>query len=481
MSSTITKPVRPGTVVSLVGESLPRALPNVADTVAVAFTHGWGPINTPVFLNNFTDFETNFGEQSGLGRDAVLMAFDGGGLPGAGGAGQVVAVRMAGTSILASTKSLQNTTPAAAITLTALFPGTRGNSISFTAGSSDPGVAGNHLFKVLYRGVVVETYSYVSTNIADLANQINLGGNYVSAASIITGVPLAVVTASAMTGGDDGSTLTATAYTNALNALQWQRFAALAFMDLTDPTIQATVLAYVQGQYAANRPFIWVVGGGLDESVATAVTRSTALADPEVVNLGVGSVTDAVLARTLSTSQLAPRIAGLLTARADRQSLTFAKLANITIINGPTPDQYATAINGGVTVLSHATATDAQTRIEKGLTTFTSTVDASRPVAIFSDPRLVNILNLLTRTIKEWGDDNIIGQTPVNDDARKAVQGFASATIRGLEGRGLIIPGTAVVIVEEPTDPDLLDSIPFKFGFQFARTANYVFAQGLIR
>ena len=47
--------------------------------------------------------------------------------------------------------------------------------------------------------------------------------------------------------------------------------------------------------------------------------------------------------------------------------------------------------------------------------------------------------------------------------------------------RGLIIPGTDYLEVPVPTDPELLDSLIYEFGFQCARTALYIFGFGIVR
>lgn len=477
----VAKPVRPGTVVTIVGQSQPRALPSLADTVALVITHSGGPVNVPREVTSMEEFDAIYGAIPGVGRDAVLSALDGGGLPDARGAGTVIVNRMAGSAVATATRLLTNTTPATAITITGDYPGTRYNNVT-VSDAVDPNVAGNHIFTVKYQGLVVGSYSYPQTALDQLVAQINTSDQYINAALNINGIALTAVSDVALTGGNDGTTLVAGDYTAALTALQWSRFAVLSFMDLTDGPTQTAVLAWVNSMAAAGRPALVVFGGALNETLTTAIARSVSLASYYVVNLGVGSVHDDLLSRDLSTAQLAPRVAGIITARADRQSLTFAKMGSIHILVGPAVDTYDTAINNGVTTLSRAISADADTKVEKGVTTFISSVDVVHPRQVFGDPRLVQILNLFTRRIKEWGDENIIGDVPVNDDSRAAVRGFALAEIASLERRGLIIPGTGHVEVEDTTNTaGMEDSIPFTFGWQFAQTANHVFAQGLIK
>ena len=269
----------------------------------------------------------------------------------------------------------------------------------------------------------------------------------------------------------------------ALTAIEYLPYSVLAPYDLTDSAIRASVVSWVKGQDTANRPVMLVLGGAADETVIAAITD--ALADQRPARRSPGG-------RLLPgrrgrhggehQSMLAPRVAGMLASLGDANSLTFKPMGGLSYIGqGYATDQIESAILGGVTTLAVSTNPAASLRIERGLTTWTTKNDPTRPYDFFSDPRLVRLVDLFIRRMKEWGDNTMIGNVPVNDDSRTALRARAGTEIEDLELRGLIIPGTDYLDVPVPTDPALLDSLIYEFGFQCARTALYIFGFGVVR
>lgn len=496
MPGTIVKPVRPGTVIKFVGQTVPRVLPSIADIVAVPLVHDWGPIYSDAggadgsaggfqLVSDLQTFDGLFGDSDTEGRRAVMMALDGQGTAGPG-AGSVLVARMAAASAALATVTIQNTTPAAALRLDGKYKGARGNLVSYTKGT-DPNVAGNDLLRLYLDGADSgERYSYPAADLASLAAQINLSSHLVTATVLVDGVALTNTGAApgvSLAGGDSGLALTAADWTNVLAGLESQRFTILAPYDLTDAPTIASIVAWVQGRSDADQPIEYLSGGDAGDTIATAVARAAAANDPHVLTLGVGTYHDDLVGQDLTTSQLVPRIAGILAARGEDRSLTFAKLPMLHAVGTSAPPDASiqTAIQNGVTVLSASVSADADLKIEKGLTTWTSTNDPSRPLAIFSDPRLVRIMDLYVRAMKEWGDDNVIGSGAVNQDLRDAVRSKGRALQDDLEARGLVVPGTSFINVQNTdNDPTLSDSIPYDFGWQFAKTALYVFGNGRI-
>jgi phage tail sheath gpL-like len=109
----------------------------------------------------------------------VIGALNGQGVEN-GGAGQVLVKRLASSSAARATKTVANTTPVTAMTLTAKWTGTRGNLISYTIGN-DPRVATNDIFTVYVNGVAQEVFTYVDADVAGLAAQINLSSKLLTA------------------------------------------------------------------------------------------------------------------------------------------------------------------------------------------------------------------------------------------------------------------------------------------------------------
>ena len=285
-----------------------------------------------------------------------------------------------------------------------------------------------------------------------------------------------------LTGGTDGSVLIIDDWSAALKALAYLPFSVIAPHDLTDGPMRISLNKWVKDQNEANRPVMMVLGGKPDESVDDAITDVAALNNEHVVRLSGGYFRDDVLGTSVSTSQLAPRVAGMLASLGDANSLTYKPLGGLNYIGqGFASDQIEAAILGNVTTIAVSTNPAAPLRIERGMTTFVTKNDPTRPYDFFSDPRLVRLVDLFIRRMKEWGDNVMIGNVPVNDDSRTALRARARAEIDSLMDRGLIIPGTDYLEVPVPSDPEYLDSLIYEFGFQCARTALYIFGFGTVR
>lgn len=489
----VAAPIIPQTRIRFIGETRARVTPSIGETVAVMLTHDWGPLITelakPEVVADFAAWTDRYGDGATAGRTAVAGAFTGLGLRGAGGAGGVIPLRM-GTAAARAGVTLSNTagSPVPAIRLEGKWTGTRGNDFSVQI-DTDPSDATRDRLRLKYKGAVVETYLYTRADITSLAAAVTARdtGNVRVAASptIVSGTGLALTAGTSLAGGTNGNALISADYLAALLALEFQPFSLLAAANLTDGATQAAVLAWVQAQEAANRPVVWVVGGLAGETVDTAITRSTALADPHVVNFGVGTYHDDLLNEDVSTAQLAPRIAGVLAARGQTKALTGAELGGLHIVGttGASIADAETAIQRGVTVVIRTDSDEADLRIAKGLSTFTSDVDTARPRQIFSEPRFIRIMDIFIRTLKRYGDREIVGGVPVNQDSRDAVTAEGKRLINELLRLGLILT------VAQGADADpffrmpvtVNDTMPFEFGWQFAYTANFLLGEGRVR
>lgn len=484
----VAKPLVPQTRIRFVGEQTVQVPPSIGETMAVLLTHNWGPLGSelsrPEVMDSFAEWTDRYGDSDTSGRTAVAQAFIGQGLAGAGGAGGVIPYRM-GAGAARAAKVVNNTAAAPAMTLTAKWAGTRGNDYDFVI-DANPADATQDRFRLRYKGAVVETYLYTRASIDALVAAINARdvGNF-TAALTTSGTALAITAGTSLVGGTDGAALSSSDYLSALTGLEFQPFTVLSTQNLIDGPTQAAIMSWVQTQEAANRPIMYTVGGAAGETLDTAITRSTALADPHIVNLGVGTYLDDTLGKQLSTAELAPRIAGILCSRGEERALTGAELGGLHQVGttGVSSTDAGVAVQRGVTVMIRTDSPDADLRIAKGLTTFTSDTDAARPRAIFSEPRFIRIMDLFIRTLRQWGDRKIIGNVPVNQDTRDAVRQQASTQIEDLLRRGLILTqaqgATEDPFVITPVTTD--DTIPFQFGWQFAYTANYLLGEGRVR
>jgi hypothetical protein len=477
------RPPRPGTYVNFVADSEVVVLPAIGSIVAVPFTADWGPYKEPVTLNSLADYRAAYGSNTQTpGYIAVQQAFRGEAVPNFAGAGVVLAYRFGGSSAAKASKILLNSaaTPVAGVTLTALYEGSRGNNFRVTIETN----ADDALLKdlVLLEGTVeLERYTYTPTVLVDLVAAINAASNFVTATLGVDGVALTTVSGSAFTGGDDGTTVASGDWTDVMDALETERFSLFSPFDLTDSGILASLLTWVQDQNAAGKRFMAVIGGASDEDVDDAIDRSEAMADWNIVNVGIGHVVDDGLLdangdpRSLSTSQLAPRIAGILAARGEAMSLTFARLAGLTLVNGGSEADIRRAFDAGVTVLSRDSNIAAPVRIEKGLTTFTDTTDDDHPYVIYRTPKYVRTMGGLQTDLQEWADSNVIGKLPVNNKTRDFVLGEARSRLLARETASVIQPGWTCEIDTDPPPSDDDEFIALLIGLRFGRSVEQVY------
>jgi hypothetical protein len=490
--TTIARPDNPGTYMELVGESTVRPPASVAQTMALPIIHDWGPLGSEEgaqLLQTFGSFDGGFGNGETAGRAAVQGGFVGPGIPGEPAAGGVLVYRMATSAAKRASVKIKNTagSPEDALILTAVYAGTRGNSISYIV-EADPVDEAKARLRILFANQTQERYSYAKTDVTALAAAINSRSKLVTAEMKVSGKTLATSAGTALTAGNNGETLTPTEWDDALSALEFEDFSIFAPFDLTDEGITATVFSWILTQAEEQRPVTGVFGGAEDEDLATAIGLVEDIRDPHVIRLAGGLFHDDFLDADVSTSQLAPRIAGVLAGRGEESSLTFAPIAGLKQIGTVSigVDELATAAEAGLTVFRRASRVDADLIIAKGVTTFTDQTDEHRPYELFSDPRIVRVADLFLRRMKTYGDENIVGPTRVTETTKAAVRQQGNKEIKALVARELIQSGTSEAdkpffnTVDDPGE-NLQDAIVFEFGWKFVRTTNFLIGTGRVR
>ena len=478
------RPKRPGAYFNFIATQKETILPNSAGRVCLLVQHDWGPFETPTLVNSLAEFQSVFGPSTDTpGYKAVYGAFKGEGLPGRGGAGGVIAVRYGTSEVKASV--VINQSPGdtvAAITLTAVYPGSYGNDLSSTVEDNAADATNKRDLVIKVGGVEVERYTYAKTDITALGAAINASSEWVTAVVNNSGTE-AVKSAKSFTSGADGTVDVAAAdFTTALDIAETQRFGVLAMDDLagTDwgsPATATSILAswktWAANLNAKGKRFISVVGGALDEAIGDAVSRSASLNHSDFVNIGKGGVEDASLG-TLSTSQLAPRIAGILAATGEERSLTFTRLQGCTARNFCTEAQILTGFDGGVVVLATDNHPSAPVRVEKGLTTYTGG-DSTKPYAIYRNPKYVRTTHGIETDITEWSEINVIGQLQINDGTRAYVVGHAKSVIKAREDRGVLQSGSTVAIDQDPPPTIEDEFIALIYGIAFGRSVEQIY------
>lgn len=480
MSGTFVKsarPTRPGGYFAFQAVVSTPPQPGLAGIVAVPFTADWGPTAVPVLLRSFQDYQNVFGLSTNtVGYRAVYQAFEGEGLPGFGGAGAVLAYRMAGSAAAKAAHTFTNTTPVSALTLTAIYNGSRGNSLNVTIQAA-AGLANTDQLIVYDGTTALETYnfSHITTDVNALAAAINAASQWVTAVATVSGVPLTYVSNVALTAGADGATLITADWTNMLAAIQVQPFSVIgAEWPTADSPTMTALLAWVIAMRASGKMFRLVIGGLLNETSTTALARSASFNHEAVINIGQGSVLDSDLGQTLSTSMLAPRIAGIVAARGESMSLTYARLQGTTILVGATDAEIAAAFAGGLIVLARDSNIDAPVRIDKGVSTYTGG-NTAKPYLIYRNPKFIATMDGIQSELTTFAEQNVIGKMEVNPSSRAFVRSQINQTLRLREAQGIVQPGWSVADDFNPPATAQDEFMQFSIGLVFGRSAEQVF------
>jgi hypothetical protein len=478
-------PKRAGAYFNFLAASIPSILPSVGDVLAVPFVHDWGPTGEVSFLGSFSDFVAIYGvhDPNQPGYRAVKQAFQGQGIPGIRGAGAVLGYRMSGSAGAQATLSLNNTTPAAALRVDALYKGTRGNSLRVSLRTNSNDVTKKDLV-VLDGSSEIESWTYdpaLSTPLARLAADVNGNSNWVALTVVIDTVALATVTSVPLAGGNDGATLVAGDWTAMMAGFEQQRFGYFAPFDLTDSSILTALKAWGQNLNTKGKRFFVVTGGALGETVTTAITRALSFNDPDFVTVGVGSIRDNSLldangnAVILSTAQFVPRLAGIMAQLGETSSLSGARVAGAELLaDAATESAIDLAFDGGVIVLGRDSDLDAPVRIEKGLTTWTNAADADRPYKIFRTPKYVRTLHDLQMEFTDYITSFVIGKVQVNSATRSGVVGELSARMAIRESLGAVQKAWSVGVSTVPPPSDDDEFIALDIGLGFGRSAEQV-------
>jgi hypothetical protein len=473
------RPELPGVYTDFVATPQTVVLPSTEDIVLVPFTSDWGPFKAVEECASFQDYLTKYGTTKSDSYRAVYGAFQGEGIPGFPGAGIVLAYRFGTSAAAKATKTLQNSTPADAITVTALYEGTRANNFKVEVRTNALDVTLKDF--VVYEGTaILETFTFTPDDLADLASTVNASSRYVQISVLLDGTALAntAIGGVAMTGGNNGDTsVTSGDWAAVLTAVQPFRFSVLAPANLTDGSVQTAVGAWADNVNTKGKRVMAVLGGAAGENIATANTRSKGLNSPYVINLGQGTLIDED-GTLLSTAQLAPRIAGILAHRGERQSLTFARLAGLDFapnVNQPTEDDQLLGMANGTVTIGKDSHPLAPLRLVKGVTTFTTKSDANRPYRIYSNPKFIRTMGGFETELNEFGEQEVIGQLPINKHTRDFVIGRARQLLQKREDAGVIQPGWTVDIDQNPPPQSTDEFVALAYQWTFGRSTEQLF------
>jgi hypothetical protein len=251
--------------------------------VAYPFTADWGPVNelNPVALGS--DFRVTYHpENTGLTASKIFKhAYN-------GKPQKILAFRMATSAAAKGTVTLNDSagTPAKSLELETLYPSAR----ALEAVVKDS-TTGGKTIQIVEAGV--KLMEVTGSTLADLVKKLNLS-DYVRVKSYGTNLPANITTAS-FTGGNNGSTVTATEYTAFLDAIEADgtlnsfSLDGIAYTE-ENASLITTVTDWVR-RVRQEGLYIAFVNGGpsdWDTTIASANTQSAAFNHRGIINVGNG-------------------------------------------------------------------------------------------------------------------------------------------------------------------------------------------------
>lgn len=471
-------PKRAGDYSRFITTQAQQSAPSTGSTVCIPVFDDWGPIGVPTLIRSLSDYGNQFtapdpgSSNWSRGWLAIYNAFKGEAADETG-AGGVYAYRIAGASAAAATTTLVAAS-VTVLTLTAKYKGTKGNLLKreVVANATNPSTQID--VNIFLGNQKVESYGgYGDADIARLQADINKRSAYFIASGAGAVRPDASAAAAA-TGGDSGSTVLNSDWTTFMQNVEPFSFGYVA-TDTEDTaiiTLLDTWVADLNGREKSKR-FFAVHGGMLNETYSTAAIRSAAADNENIINLGVGSYRDTLLNVVFSTAQLAPRLAGIAAYRGDKSSLTFAQLDDLEIVVGPNESDIAQSLDGGVVVLTQGL--NRTVRVEKGVTTYTNTQDASKPFETYSVVKYVTTMQDFERENREANENGtIIGRLTVNRDTRDELVTQAQKRLDARIERKSVQPGARVMLSADVEHSDDDEFVALDWVGKFGRSLEQV-------
>lgn len=280
----ISPSTRPAIYANFESAPVPRPVASADGVIFYAAVADWGPVATKVNITSPVEVNKYLGTNAAsVPRRAILEALN-------QGAKTIQFYRLATGSAAASAVTLNDGagTPAAALTITAKYPGLFGDTLKAAVVTN---VANAGLRDVeIYEGTIKrETFTGADNDeiVADFAAK---GSNYVVVAQAGTAnrVPANIV-AQPLTGGNSGSSVTSTEYVAALVAAQDALFSVLV-TDTTDTAIQATIRTWVNDSRAGGNRVRAVVAAAAGLNYAGLTAQAQALNSEGVTYLANGYI-----------------------------------------------------------------------------------------------------------------------------------------------------------------------------------------------
>ncbi|WP_141500968.1 phage tail sheath subtilisin-like domain-containing protein [Paenibacillus luteus] len=205
-------------------------------------------------------------------------------------------------------------------------------------------------------------------------------------------------------------------------------------------TEHAALKTWLTTNRAEGKQFMLVIGGdaSTDADPAAGNTRSTLNADDAIVNVINGAVVGGV---SLTSSQYAPFIAGLIAGTSINESITYAPTTASDVTKRLSNAQTSAALTAGSLVLTND---GRRVKVEQGVVTSGKKIRSTRArQAVIDD-------------IATTADESFIGRLQNNADGRAALIASVTKYLETLEDNG-VLEGPVVTL--DPNNPPVGDKV----------------------
>lgn len=429
--------VRPGIYINFKTGTAPAAAPGTRGTVAIAKALSWGPVSQVMTINagdNLTPFVgCSITEPAALFLREMFK-----GTNTTGGPTKILLYRPAAAGAAPATAEI------APLTVTAKYPGVRGNDISVTVVDSvdDPG---NFTVTTVVDGQVVDEQT--AKTVSELA---------ANAWVVFSGTGTLVASAGVtLTGGADG-TVSSSAYADALEALEPYYFDILAY-DGDDSTVLTAMTAYVKRIAEQTGKYTQLVAAG-----------AAGVDSRFVINNKCGVILDD--GTQLTPQQVVWWLAGAEAGAQYYQPLSYSSYPDAVAITPKlTNSEIEAGILAGDIVLSEEFG---KVRIETDINTLTTyTQDIGE---VFHKNRTMRVCNSLANDLYREFSENFLGHVNNDETGRSAFKATILDYLLTMFSRGALRerPSGDDVTVEQGNS---LDSILITIAIRIADSVEKVY------
>ena len=432
--------VRPGIYINFKTGTAPAAAPGTRGTVAIAKALSWGPVGQVMTVNAGDDLTPYVGYAI-TEPQALFLREMFKGTNTTGGPTKVLLYRLA-TDGAASAEASIGT--GGAVTVTARYPGVRGNDISVVVTDSvdDPG---NFTVSTVVDGQIVDEQQVQTVAQLQANSWVTFAGNG----------PLTAAAGVSLTGGADGTVLSS-AYANSLEALEPYYFDILAY-DGTDTTVLAAMTAFVKRMAEQAGRYTQLVAAGASGADSRFVINNKC-----GVVLSDGT--------QLTPQQVTWWLAGAEAGAQYYQPLSYSAYPDAaTVTPKLTDSEISAAILAGDVVLSEEFG---QVRIETDINTLTTyTQDIGE---VFHKNRTMRVCNSLANDLYREFSQNFLGHVNNDEAGRSSFKATILDYLRTMYSRGALRdrPTGDDVMVEQGSS---LDSIVITIAIRIADSVEKVY------